>query len=76
MKMGRGAMKVCVSGAGQPEPSIQDQIGELIGKAEAHTQQACIVSGQSGKLDHQEAYVLVLCAEHAHQRQLGTLPDF
>jgi hypothetical protein len=60
----------------QPEPSLQDQIGELIGKAEAHTQQACIVCGQNGKLDQQEAYVLVLCAEHARQRQLGTLPDF
>jgi hypothetical protein len=60
----------------QPVPSLQDQIGELIGKAEAKTQHACIVCGQSGKLDQQEAYVLVLCAEHARQRQLGTLPDF
>jgi len=60
----------------QPEPSLQDQIGELIGKAEAKTQQACIVCGEGGKLDQQECYVLVLCAEHARQRQLGTLPDF
>jgi hypothetical protein len=60
----------------QSEPSLQDQIGELIGRAEAKTQQACIVCGQQGKLDQQESYVLVLCAEHARQRQLGTLPDF
>jgi hypothetical protein len=60
----------------QPVPSLQDQIGELIGKAEAHTQHACIMCGQNGKLDQQEAYVLVLCAEHARQRSCGTLPDF
>ena len=60
----------------QSEPSLQDQMGELIGQAEAHTQQACIVCGEGGKLDQQEAYVLVLCAEHARQRSVGTLPDF
>jgi hypothetical protein len=60
----------------QSEPSLQNQIGELIGKAEAKTQQACIVCGQSGKLDQQEAYVLVLCEEHVRQRSDGKLPDF
>ncbi len=60
----------------QPVPSLQDQIGQLIGEAEAKTQHACIVCGQSGKLDQQESYVLVLCADHARQRQLGALPEF
>jgi hypothetical protein len=60
----------------QSEPSLEDQIGELIGKAESKTQQDCIVCGEGGKLDQQEGYVLVLCAEHSRQRQLGTLPEF
>lgn len=61
--------------SGKQEVSLYEQIRELIAEAEAHTQQACIVCGASGKKDIQGRYVLVLCEEHARQRSIGKLPD-
>lgn len=59
----------------KPKLSPFEQIGKLISDAEAHTRDACIVCGARGKVDRKDGYVLILCEEHARQRNIGKLPD-
>jgi hypothetical protein len=53
---------------------VQKRIGEMIHKAEAHTNQICIVCGkEAADRDSTGGYLLVLCESHIKQRHEG--PD-
>ena len=60
----------------EPELDVSESISALIRAAEAHTEHACIVCGEPGAMHNQGGYILVLCKEHARQRDDGTLLNF
>lgn len=61
---------------GKPEFSIYEQIDSLVNELSDRTQHMCIVCGKPGKGNRQDAYVLILCDEHARLRAQDKLPDF
>ncbi|WP_138517180.1 hypothetical protein [Rhodoferax bucti] len=53
----------------KPAAKVQELVAELIASAENKTHTTCIVCGDAGHPDSHTGYVLVLCAQHAHQRK-------
>ncbi len=53
------------------EMALRQRIQMLKQKAESLTQTACIVCGTPGEIDHRKGVDLVVCPEHARQRQAG-----
>lgn len=55
------------------ERALQRRIYELKREAEARTQTACVVCGESAEIDRGTGHFLVLCPEHARQRRRGDM---
>src|SRR5450830_230129 len=49
--------------------TLGEQIGQLVGDAEARTLHACIVCGEPSKADNFEGYILQVCAIHKRMRR-------
>jgi hypothetical protein len=54
--------------------TLQEQITELVDIASDKTQHSCIVCGESGTVNRDGGWVLILCEEHARQLGSGHLP--
>lgn len=61
------------------QPDLDDlarQISGLVSAATKNIRHACILCGRPGMPDLSDGYVLVLCPQHAEERQNDRLPDW